>query len=162
MALSITKTKTKKVVEDDHSKLVVESAFDAETLAAEPLESLVDKLGDLEDRIQALTPRGLIQQADLVRSTLLGRVAEAAEADESVTITGKSWMAEISACAKEPRKVVDKAKMASFIGMETFITIANIKVTDATKYLTPDQFDQVVSVAGYSTNRKLSLKFFGK
>ena len=137
---------------------------DVEVLGADKLtlEDLVDHYGRLQDEIMALEANPVFAHFKLVDEELKKRLAENYEPDEIVKVTAKHWLLEAGACSKEPRKVLDPLKVMKMLGTETFAKIAKINVSDAEKYLNPDQCAEVLSESGFTKNRKIKVAYLGK
>lgn len=125
------------------------------------LEELADKFGDLSDRANALSLDPVFQHLRMAKEELMLRLAEF-KAEDAVTIKGSKWMVEAGACSKAPRKITDPEKVMGFVGKPTFMKLAKISVSDAEKYLTPEQLSKVVSEEELTANRKVAYVYIGK
>ena len=156
MPVTVTKSKPKAPV--------VKAAVQETTTAVEPSEmtpeQLADAYGSLQDKLEALRMNPLFAQFEEVAEEVKKRM-EAYEKTDTVAFKGKHWIIEAGACAKAPRKITDPLAVANFLGAETFAKVAKVGVSDAEKYLTPDQFSKVVSEETYTSNRKITSKFLG-
>jgi hypothetical protein len=126
------------------------------------IEQLVDAWGTLSDRIDAINAAPEFAQFKLVTDELKKRLAEF-PAENPIELVGDHWMIEASACSKQPRRIEDLEKVVQFIGLTAFLKLVSMSVSDAEKYLNPEQFGQVVSdnTDKYTENRKLTKKFIG-
>lgn len=124
------------------------------------LEQLVDAYGSLKDRTEAILAQPVFTQFGLVEKELKTRL-ETYEPDEIVQVTGKAFLLEAGACKLEQRKVIDVMKIMTWLGSETFAKIAKVNVSDAEKYLNPDQCAEVLSVPGFTKVRSLTVKYLG-
>lgn len=126
------------------------------------LEQLADSYGSLNDQIDALMQNPIFAKFAMVKEELNTRLAAEMEPQDEAELVGTHWLLEISACSKNSRKIKDIGKIAKFLGAETFAKLASIKLSDADKYLTPAQLDEVIdSDTGYGSSRKISPKFIG-
>jgi hypothetical protein len=125
------------------------------------LEELVDQYGRLQDETTAIMANPAFAQLGLIADELKKRLEEY-QPDEIVQIVGKQYMLEAGACSLEQRKITDVLKVMTMLGPETFAKIAKVGVADAEKYLVPEQFESVVSVPGFTKNRKINVKYVGK
>jgi len=153
VTLTAAKTKTKAV---HKAQLPAEGV----ELGDMSIEDLADRYGDLEDRLNALKMDPLFAQFSEVDKELKKRLEAYGEKD-IVTINGKHWIVEAGACSKAPRQITDVLKVMKFVGTNAFAEIAKVGVSDAEKYLTPDQFSEVVSEEKYTKNRKIVAKYLG-
>lgn len=124
------------------------------------LEELADEFASMQDKCQAIMLRPEFTKLNLLETELKERL-KAYDKTDSVTIKGEHWLVVANACSKSPRKVVNTEAVYKFLGKETFLKLAKIGLTEAEKYLTPDQFVQVASEETLSDNRKITTKFLG-
>lgn len=154
MPVSIVKAKVKQAVKAPKGELVQVEPKDM------ALEDLADRYGELEDRCDALLASPEFAQFKLVEEELKKRMGDY-EPDEVVKIIGKHWELDVGACSKSPRKITDVMAVMKFIGSKAFAEIAKVGVDDAEKYLTPEQFEKVVSETAFTKNRKVKKVFLG-
>lgn len=153
MAITITKTATKKVAKTIDPVEAIEPSKMSD-------EALADLYGSLEDKCAALMSDPVFVKFQLAKEELQSRLNDM-EATSVAKITGTHWLLDIGTCSKSPRKILDNAAVASFLGQETFAKIAKVSVADAEKYLTPEQVAKVVSEDAYTKNRKITSSFLG-
>lgn len=154
MAIAITKAKVKP---QPVVKLDTVAEADPTELS---LEELADRYGDLKDRTDAIMNNPLFGQLQLTEAELKKRL-EAYEPDEIIQIKGHKFAVEAGACAKEPRKITNVQKVFDMLGAKLFCELVKLTVTDAEKYLTPEQFALVVNEPGFTKNRKITYKHIG-
>lgn len=156
MPITISKPKVKST-----PNIVVE-ATTVDTLEPVKLtdEELVDQYGKLQDAVTALQANPVFAQFDMVQEELKSRLA-LYEPDEIVKVVATDYELDAGACGMEPRKITDVLAVLNFIGKEAFAKIAKVGVSDAEKYLVPDQFAKVVSVPGFTKNRKIKVSYLG-
>jgi len=119
------------------------------------IEQLADRFGTLNDRAAAIMLNPIFAQLEEASKELKARLAEMDDNSE-VTIKGAAWLVEAGICAKAPRKIEKPVSVLNFIGPEAFAAIAKVGVADAEKYLTPEQFAEVVSEEKTTKNRKIT------
>lgn len=127
------------------------------------LEQLADKYGELTDRVNAIQMNQAFAQLEEVTKQLQDRMAEF-EPTEVLTIKGNHWLVEISAAAKNSRKLLAGAipALQKLLGPDTFGKIAKVNITDVEKYCTPDQTSNLIDEdTGYSSKRKIVAKHIG-
>lgn len=158
MAVTVTKLKKEApapVVELDEAQALA----DATEMT---MEQLADQYGSLKDQIDAVMSNPVFAKFGEIEKELDSRLATEYEPDDVLTIKGQHWILEIGSAAKAPAKLKDIPKLASFLGIDTFYKIAKVTLTDAKKYCTPDQLDQVLDDnTGYTSRRKITPKFLG-
>lgn len=161
MAVTITKNKaaTKGVSKTKEVKVEVET--DPGAIEALPLTRLADLYGELQDKVTALQLDPVFQQFANVQKELKERLAASLQPTETTVINGKHYDLEVGVSAKSPRAVEDKEAVLKMLGLEVFVQVAKIGVTDAQKYLTGEQLDSVCNAPGYTGNRKIVAKFKG-
>lgn len=137
----------------------VESASEAEPFDMS-LEQLADEYASMLDKCQALLLRPELTQLQILETELKERL-KAYDKTDAITIKGEHWLVTASACNKAPRKVTNLEAVYKFLGKETFLKLAKVGLTDAEKYLTPDQFSQVTSEEKMTDTRKITTKFLG-
>lgn len=153
MALTITKQKPKA------EKLEKAEIINPNELT---IEELADEYGTLEDQYNALMASPIIARFDQVKKALNARLEVEAEPQDSLEITGKQWLLEIGAAAKEARSIGDLNMARKFMGEQAFMACAKITVKDAEAYLTPEQLAKVLEPGGgYTKRRKIVSKFLG-
>lgn len=123
-------------------------------------EQLADLYGSLEDRVAALMTNPVFTQFKEAKDELQKRL-DTYEHDDEVKMKGEHWLVAAGTCSKSPRKVLDNALVAKFMGQEAFMKVAKVGVGDAEKYLTPEQVEQVVSEEAFTKNRKITSSFLG-
>lgn len=155
MSITIVKPKAKPTP-------VIAPATSVETLEPEKLtdEELVDQYGKLQDAVVALQANPVFAQLSMVLEELNTRLSSN-EPEDTIKIIGTDYELEAGTCSKEPRKVIDTLQVLKYIGNEAFAKISKVGVSDAEKYLTPDQFVKVVNNPGYTKNRKLKVSYLG-
>lgn len=159
MAITITKSKKAPALD----KPEIEKSPQAEKALADfTLEELADKYGSLEDQIVAINMNPAFTQFKLVAAELKSRIKSELEPEDAAELQGDHWVLNIGACSKSPRTVTDVAKIAQFVGQETFSQIAKVTIADCEKYLTPAQVAEVVGGGDtYTDTRKIIAKFKG-
>lgn len=126
------------------------------------LEELADRYGTLDDQCEALEASPVFTNRDLVLAELKKRL-EDYEPDEVVKIEGAEWVIDAGACSLTPRKVTNMGAVASMLPGPTFMAIAKVTVTDAEKYLTPEQCALVMEGGdSFTKNRKITKAYKGK
>lgn len=159
MAINI--TKSKKAPALVKAEIEVNEPVE-KALADYSLEELADQYGSLSDQIEAINMNPVFTQFKLVDSELKSRLKDALEPEDGAELQGDHWLLTIGACSKTSRVVTDVAKIAQFVGQETFSQIAKVTIADCEKYLTPAQVAQVVGGGdGYTGTRKITAKFKG-
>lgn len=153
MAVTITKNKPKAVAKKADPVEAIEPAGLSD-------EDLADLYGSLEDRVAAAMANPVFTQFAEAKAELQKRL-DTYEHDDLVKMKGKHWLVDAGVCSKSPRKILDNAKVAQFMGNDTFMKLAKVSVGDAEKYLTPDQVEAVVSAEAYTKNRKVVASFLG-
>lgn len=151
MPITITKAKEKAIVApvvalDDPSEMTD--------------SQLADLYGSLQDQITALGSNPIFARFEEAKEAVKNRLNDMAPTDSAV-IKGEHWKLEIGGCNKAPRKILDMEACMTYIPKAQFAKIAKIGVTDAEKYLTPEQFESVVSEDAYTLNRKITPVFMG-
>lgn len=154
MAITVTKGKVKPKPTSEAPQIEV---LEPEKLSD---EELVDQYGRLQDQVLALKANPVFTQLELVTKELKERLSKH-EPDEIITIIASDYELEAGACKLEARHITDPLKVLKWIGQEAFAKIAKVGVVDAEKYLVPDQFAQVVSTPGFTTNRTITVKYLG-
>lgn len=158
MAITISKTKQAKVkdevVEQDKQATLELSEMSAEQLA--------DEYGSLDDQIRALMDDPRFIRFEKVKAELQSRLLEFEPTDE-LSIEGDHWELEVSACSTKPRSIVEGAQPQIFkmMGNEMAYKLCKFTISDLEKYLTPEQVTQVLKDNGFSTNRKIKVKYLG-
>lgn len=130
-------------------------ALETTEVADLTIEALADRYGALTDRAQAIMLNPVFVQLDETLAELKARLATMDDKSE-IAIKGAKWLVEAGVCSKSPRKITDPLKVMEFIGAEAFAAIAKVGVSDAEKYLTPEQFVGVVSDEKLTKNRKIT------
>lgn len=105
------------------------------------------------DKMQAT----LGEQEKALKAELLELVNASCDSGEKKEITTGKGKVTVGACATT-RKVDDIEKVRDFMGDETFMKLASVKLTDIDKYLVPDQIEEVVKSSTSST-RKITTKY---
>jgi hypothetical protein len=90
---------------------------------ASPLAALVDELGELDLEIAPLKSK--IKRADALR-LLLRNAFKSEPGDKSFSIEGAKWTLLLSACGNVSS--VDAAKLASLVGAESFLAMADVSL----------------------------------
>lgn len=157
MAVTITKNK----VVSKAKQVKVEVETDPGSIEAIPLSRLADLYGELQDKINAIQMDPAFQQFANVQKELKERLTASLQPTETTVINGKHYDLEVGVSAKSARVVEDKEAVLGMLGMEVFVQVAKIGVTDAQKYLTGEQLDSVCNAPGYTGNRKIVAKFKG-
>lgn len=158
MAITVTKVKSKTAA----PKAEIEEAQSLIQPHDMSTEELADQYGSLEDQIEALMANPVFAKFDEVKKELDKRLVNDFEPLDILTIKGAHWTLEIGAAARNPAKLTDVPKLASFLGMETFYKIAKVTLTDVKKYCTPDQVALVVDEEqGFNSRRKITAKYHG-
>jgi hypothetical protein len=124
------------------------------------IEELADQYGRLQEEIVRIQANPAFAHFGLIEEELKKRL-EPYEPDEIVQVKGQNYMLEAGACSKEQRKVLDPMKVLDWLGADTFVQIAKVGVSDAEKYLNPEQCAQIMSVPGFTKNRKIKIKYLG-
>jgi uncharacterized small protein (DUF1192 family) len=155
MSVTIVKAKTA-------SKATPASHNLVEVLEPEKLtvEELADQYGRLQNEIVRLQANPVYAQFALVQEELQKRL-EPHEPDEIVKIKGKHYLLEAGACKKIARKVVNVMKVMDWLGTDVFAKIAKVGVSDAEKYLNPEQCSEVMDDPGFSKNRSIKVEYLG-
>lgn len=160
--MAITITKQKQAEQKAAESLVPEQ--EEKTLEQMSEEELADLYGSLDDQLNALKMNPVFAKFDAVSKELSKRLAEQIEPLDSGSISGKHWELDIGVAASNPRKIKDGAisTIQTMLGAAAFAKLAKVGIGDLEKYLTPEQLESVlVSDPGYSTKRKISVKFLG-
>lgn len=163
MAVTITKNKaaSKGVSKTKEVKVEVKIETDPGAIEALPLTRLADLYGELQDKVTALQMDPVFQQFANVQKELKERLAGSLQPTETTVINGKHYDLEVGVSAKSPRAVENKEAVLKMLGLEVFVQVAKIGVTDAQKYLTGEQLASVCNDPGYTDNRKIVAKFKG-
>lgn len=160
MAIAITKVKKEAPAPLEKAEVAAESAH--KEVKDMTLEELADQYGHLQDVIAGIQMNPAFTQFDMVKKELNTRLATEMEPEDTAELQGEHWMLEIGACSKNARKIKDVAKIAAFVGQETFAAIAKVNIADCEKYLTPAQLEIVIeSDTGYGSAHKIEAKFLG-
>lgn len=123
---------------------VLDKEKSATVTAAEMVElvdeyvSTIQKIKEFKDKLEPLT-----QLKEFQESALLEQVDSVAAADEEALLVGNVHNLKVSKKSMVS-KVKDKPKLLELLGDDTYLELAEVKIGDIRKYLTPDQIEQVL------------------
>lgn len=130
------------------SGLDVGEAF--ETDADDELASLVDEAGAMASEVEAA--KALIKKYEDLRKQIVAKATVGVSPEDSTSVQGDQFVAKIGSCA-DKRSVTDKGAIYEAVGNDTFVELANFKLTDLDKYLTPDQLAKACDSARTGARR---------
>ena len=105
------------------------------TLNSEQVCVLVDEYGELCRQLDQHAP--LYARAKTIEKQLRAHV-EPMPGDAGVTLEGKLWNVQFSAC-KEERSVTNMQRLYKLLGRVKFITLAKMNLADIDRETTPEQ-----------------------
>lgn len=96
--------------------------------------------------------KALKTKVDTTAGVLRDYVGSVAEAEEPVVVKGEKHAVEVGACPNEVSSV-DVDKVIEILGVDVFLKIAKVGITDLRRYLTPEQFAEACTEAHTGTRR---------
>jgi hypothetical protein len=114
------------------------------------IATLVDEMGGISDQVAAA--KKLVAKYDAMRKKLVALAAETVAPEEPIEAIGEYYVADITEQRKQ-RDVINKAAIFEAIGNDAFVALAQFKVTDLDKHLTPKQIEKAVATVNAGPRR---------
>ncbi len=119
------------------------------------LEQLADAIGGGQPEFKAAKEIVDKYNAWCKRLRALVNNLDGVSPEHEVTITGEKHSVKVGACQME-RSIGDKKALMDALGASTFFDLANFKLGDLDKYLSPEQAANIIT-SGYGTTRSLEV-----
>jgi hypothetical protein len=130
MAVTIVKPKAKEVSKYDASQIVLADTVDEFATKKAKLDAKMAKIAPLSKEVTAL------------EKGILGAVDEVLDPSASVSLLGNEFELKVGPQGSR-LEITNTELLSDMLGMELFLKLAKVSVTDLKAYLTPDQLVQV-------------------
>jgi hypothetical protein len=110
--------------------------------ATDEMVAMVDQMGAMSADVKVA--KALIAKYEKLRKSVTSLAAETVAPDQSTAIIGENYVAQITE-QRMQRDVINKAAIFEAVGNDTFVEIAQFKLTDLDRYLTPHQIEKAVA-----------------
>lgn len=122
----------------------------------EALDQLQDTYCDLRKELDPITSKLKIRIKELatVEESLQEALDESYDVASPIIRKTKKYLLDASP-RKKARIVKSKEKLIEYLGVETFLAVAEVSIKDMEKYLTPQQLDDVLEEI-YKNKRTLN------
>jgi hypothetical protein len=108
------------------------------------LFQLADLYGRLDARKKKLEANPVFTRHSEVEAALKARITATYKPQDAVEIRGKEFVVEFDAAFKAPRRIESNEKALELLGVDTFLELARLNVTDVEQHLTPAQQKKVI------------------
>jgi hypothetical protein len=123
------------------------------------LFQLADLYGRLDASKQKLLANPIFTRHAEVEAALKARITATYKPQDAVEIRGKTYVVEFDAAFKAPRRIDDNEKALEVLGVDTFLSLARLNVTDVEQHLTPEQQKKViVTPKEYIDRRRVTVR----
>ena len=145
----------------DDTQVVMLSENEAVTIkkvdpAQVPLEALIDEYGDLDSAIKAFNKGPVVERFNEVKKVLFDRLDEGLKDHEGYKTAAKHFAVERSPKSKV-REVTNLRGLMEYLGVDDFLSICNVKLSDVDQYIPEEDHDQFLEVKENAGQRKLKL-----
>lgn len=144
MGVTIVKPKTKTVDAETTSQVVVPEVVDEFAMLSAKLAKKLEKLDPLKKKVEKLE-KGILGAVDEVFDPSVDLVLQGEENELLLGPRGKRT------------SITDKDKLVDLLGIDLFVKLAKVSVTDLKKYMTPEDVEQVTT-AKYAIKRRVKIE----
>jgi hypothetical protein len=123
--------------------------------ASDELVEMVEAMGAMSAEVKAA--KAIIAKYEKLRKVVTSQASETVAPDAATSVISDNWIAQLSE-QRMQRDVINKAAIFEAVGNDTFVDIAQFKLTDLDKYLTPHQLEKVVASVNAGPRRLTIVK----
>jgi hypothetical protein len=123
--------------------------------ASDELVEMVEQMGAMSAEVKAA--KAIIAKYEKLRKIVTSQAGDAVAPDTATSVLSEHWIAQLSE-QRMSRDVINKAAIFEAVGNDTFVEIAQFKLTDLDKYLTPHQLEKVVASVNAGPRRLTIVK----
>jgi len=118
--------------------------------ASDEMVEMVDQMGAMTNDLKKA--KAVVAKYEKLRKSVTALASETVAPDQATAVIGEKYVAQITE-QRMQRDVINKAAIFEAVGNDTFVDIAQFKMTDLDKYLTPHQLEKVVAAVNAGPRR---------
>lgn len=123
--------------------------------ASDELVEMVEAMGKMSAEVKAA--KAVVAKYEKLRKIVTSQVGETVAPDTATSVISENWIAQLSE-QRMSRDVINKAAIFEAVGNDTFVEIAQFKLSDLDKYLTSHQLEKVVASVNAGPRRLTIVK----
>ena len=115
----------------------------------------VDELGKLGESLAEA--KKLIAAYEKIRKEVVSLAELTTAPEDATTLVGLEYVAKLTAKASR-RDIIDKLAIYNAVGNDTFVELAQFRLSDLDKYLTPAQLEKAVATVAAGARKLTTAK----